>query len=223
MFKKSEFTKKQYKSGEVGKYLGLTPTTIRTYANDGRLKFTRTEKNYRVMIKEDLVEYLDQKGLIVDDTQEFKRDIIYARVSSQRQKTKGDLDRQVLNIIENSISYNLKSPIIFKEVGSGLNDSRKELSKIIDMVLDNKVNRIFIMYKDRLTRFGFDYLNKICKHYKVEIIIISDDLKDKTVQEELGEDMFSLIASFSGKLYGMRSSTRKKINKELEKLTIIQD
>lgn len=89
---------------------------------------------------------------------------------------------------------------------------RKELNKLLTLIFENKVNRIFINYKDRLARFGFNYLKKICANHNVEIIIISNDTKNKTVQDELMEDMFSLIESFSGKLHEMRSSKVKKIN-----------
>ena len=68
-------------------------------------------------------------------------------------------------------------------------------------------------YKDRLTRFGFHYLETICLAHDSNIIVIKDKWSEKSVQEELVEDMMSLIASFSGKLYGMRSG-KNKIRKE---------
>ena len=131
-------------------------------------------------------------------------------------KIYGDLDRQVEKISTFAISKNPINFLIFKELGSGLNDNGKQLLKIINMVENNEINRIFILYKDRLTRFGFNYLSTLCKTHNVEIIIVSTEQNDKSIQEELVEDIISIIHSFSGKLYGLRKSVKTKINEELE-------
>lgn len=90
------------------------------------------------------------------------------------------------------------------DVGSGLNEKRKNFSKLINMVLNNKVYRIFILYKDRLTRFGFYQLNQICNFCGTKIIILSKDDTEQSMEEELAEDIISIIHNFSRKLYGMR-------------------
>ena len=72
------------------------------------------------------------------------------------------------------------------------------------MLLNNKVDRIFILYKDRLARFGFYQLNQICIFCGTKIIILSEDDTEQSIEEELAEDIISIIYSFSGKLYGMR-------------------
>ena len=77
------------------------------------------------------------------------------------------------------------------------------------MVENNEANRVFVTYRDRLTRFGFHYLEAMFKSHGVEIVVVKDQEKEKPVQEELVEDMMSLIASFSGKLYGLRSKKNK--------------
>ena len=82
------------------------------------------------------------------------------------------------------------------------------------MVLDHKVSRVFVTYKDRLTRFGFHYLETVFEHEGVPIIVIRDMAHERSVQEELVEDMMALIASFSGKLYGLRSGKNKKKQKD---------
>lgn len=78
------------------------------------------------------------------------------------------------------------------------------------------MNRIFISYKDRLTRFGFNYIKQICDFNNVEIIIMSDDQEDKSLEFELAEDIISIIHSFSGKLYGLRKDVKSKVAKELD-------
>lgn len=104
---------------------------------------------------------------------------------------------------------NLINPLILREVGSGLNDKRTQLQKLLKMAASNEVRNVYVTYKDRLTRFGYHYLETMFLAHNVNIIVVKDENADKSVQEELVEDMMSLIASFSGKLYGMRSRKNK--------------
>ena len=83
------------------------------------------------------------------------------------------------------------------------------------MVMNDEIDRIFILYKDRLTRFGFNYLEQICNKFGTKIIVISEEIQEKSIQEELAEDIISIIHSFSGKLYGMRNKIKEKLEKEL--------
>lgn len=190
------------------KILGVSYATIKNYDKNGKLKFNRTETGRRVVFREDLLEYLDNAGILYKDMDFDKRDVIYARVSSSEQKAKGDLDRQVTFLLENV--DDLYKPIVLKEAGSGLNDKRPKIQELIRLVLDGKVNRVFVTYKDRLTRFGYHYLETIFSYHGVSITVVKDEDKEKSVEEELVEDMMSLIASFSGKLYGLRSGKNRK-------------
>lgn len=208
MYRVSDFKKSVYKTGEVAEILGVTTKTIQNYDKDGKLIVKRTEGNRRCIFKEDLLKFLSDKGLLYNDEKDTRYDVIYARVSSNDQKIHGDLDRQVLFLIDNVKS--LHSPIILKEVGSGLNDKRVQLQKLLRMVCNNEVGTIYITYKDRLTRFGFNYLKTIFELHGTSIEVIKDGQENKTVQTELVEDMMSLIASFSGKLYGLRSGKNKR-------------
>ena len=209
MYRVSDFGKNSYKLHEVAEILGVTTKTIRNYDRDGKLKTCRTEGNHRIVMRDDLIEFLTEKGLILDDTASQRKDVIYARVSSHDQKRGGDLDRQALFLAENV--EGLVNPVILKEVGSGLNDKRVQLQKLLKMVCNDEVRNVYVTYKDRLTRFGYHYLETMFLSHNVNIIVVKDSHAEKSVQEELVEDMMSLIASFSGKLYGMRS---KKIKTE---------
>ena len=206
MYKRSDFTKPAYKTAEIMEILNISYSTIKNYDKQGKLPIQRTETGRRVVLKEDLLNYLDSLKMLIHDDKTTKHDVIYARVSSNEQKTKGDLDRQAMFLMENC--HDLQKPIILKEVGSGLNDKRKKIQELIRMVEDNEVNRVFVTYRDRLTRFGFHYLESMFKAHGVEIVVKDKD-KKKSVQEELVEDMMALIAFFSGKLYGMRSKKNK--------------
>ena len=208
MYKASDFKKQVYKTGEVAQILGVTVKTVQNYDRDGKLMFSRSQGNRRNILREDLLRFLEERGILYNDTAAGKRDVIYARVSSHDQKKHGDLDRQALFLAEH-IS-DLQNPIILKEVGSGLNDNRKYLQKLLWMVSRNEVRNVYVTYKDRLTRFGFRYLETMFSAHGVKIIVVRDLSSGRSVQEELVEDMMSLIASFSGKLYGMRSHREKK-------------
>ena len=89
-----------------------------------------------------------------------------------------------------------------------MNDNRKQLQKLLGMVCRGEVRNVYVTYKDRLTRFGFRYLETVFSAHGTAIIVVRDEKEEKSVQEELVEDMMSLIASFSGKLYGMRSKKK---------------
>lgn len=117
--------------------------------------------------------------MLYEDESLSKRDVIYTRVSTYGQQKQGDLDRQSDYILSNR--DDLKNVLILKELGSGLNSKRKKLLKLIDMILNDEVNRIFITYKERLTRFGFEYIESICNHHNVEIVIMQSEQDNKSV------------------------------------------
>lgn len=122
MLKLSDINKEIYKPGDVAKILGVTIRTVQNYDEQGILKFERNNKQRRFISRENLVKYLLENDFVYDDENLNKKDVVYARVSSNEQKQKGDLDRQALYIIENI--PNLQNVVVMKEVGSGLNDKR---------------------------------------------------------------------------------------------------
>ena len=210
MYEASDFTKPMYRVSEVADILGVSTKTIRRWDSEGKLCTKRTEGNQRIIMREDLIKYLINKKMYYQPIDTERRDIIYARVSSNDQKKNGDLDRQALFLVENV--KDLKAPMILKEVGSGLNDKRKNIQKLIKMVCNNEVRNIYVTYRDRLTRFGFNYLQSLCEAHGTNIIVVKDIGALKSVEDELTEDIMALMASFSGKLYGM-CSRNKKISK----------
>ena len=213
MIKKSTLTKEYYKTGELAKMIGKNTRTVQNYCTKGYINSIIIPSGKRIISQDEVIKYLKKSKLLYED--DNKIDLIYARVSTNKQKNRGDLDRQVEYITKKIISMNPKNLKIFSEVGSGLNDNRKELKKVLAMVMNDEVDRIFILYKDRLTRFGFNYLEQICDKFGTKIIVISKEIEDKSIDEELAEDIISIIHSFSGKLYGMRNTIKEKLDKEL--------
>ena len=213
MIKKSELTKEYYKTGELAKMIGKQTRTVQSYCIKGDINSIIIPSGKRIISRDEVIKYLRSSNLLYED--DNKIDLIYARVSTNEKKNRGDLDRQINYIIREIIAKNPKNLKVFSEVGSGLNDNRTELKKLLDMVMNDEVDRIFILYKDRLTRFGFNYLEQICNKFGTKIIVISEEIQEKSIQEELAEDIISIIHSFSSKLYGMRNKIKEKIDKEL--------
>lgn len=197
LIKQSELTKEQYTIGEVAAFLNINVKTIQRWDREGIFKCERTHTNRRVINRDNLIAVLNDRGMLFNDINSSKIDVIYARVSSNKQKAKGDLDRQVMFLV-NSIS-DLKNPLILSEVGSGLNDKREKLNQLLNMVLQDKVDRVFVTSRDRLARFGFHYLEKVCSYHNVKIIVVKDTNEEESIQKELTEDMMALTAYFSSK------------------------
>ena len=216
MFKTSDFTKDFYRTGEVAKMLKVKPITVARHEEKGLITFERTETGRRVITKENLINYFRNRSLLVEDS--TRKDIVYARVSTHKQSERGDLDRQVEKVLAFMATKNPSNVEIIKEVGSGLNDNRKNFNKLLTAILRGEVQRVFVSYKDRLTRFGFKYVETVCKHAETEIVVVSSEDKEKSIQEELAEDLCAIIHSFSGKLYGLRKSTKRKLDDKVKKL-----
>lgn len=196
MFHKTDILAKElYKPGEVGKLLSLSSHSIIKYCNRGIISCVRNHNNHRRITAEEVCRYLDTQGLLLDDTDVGKSDVIYARVSTHKQAKRGDLERQIERIKLFAVDHNVSNLIVKKDIASGLNDNRKQLLSLLSMVREGKVNRIFILYKDRLTRFGFNYLKQICDFHYVEIVVVSDEENTKSQAEELAEDIATLTAS----------------------------
>ena len=190
-FTRENINKNYYTTGEIADLFQVSTKTIQKWDNKGILKFERSPTNRRVLPKETLIEYLKSKNMFYEDETLSKRDVIYARVSTSKQQKQGDLDRQVDYIL--SDRADLKNVLIFKEVKSSFDRKRKELLKLINMILNDEVNRIFITHKERLVGLGFEYIEAICKHHDVEIITIQSEQDNKSVKQELTEDIKNLL------------------------------
>lgn len=158
----------------------------------------------------------------IDSFEDFqpkqKQNIIYARVSSAKQAD--DLSRQIEIVKSYAISNGVKIDKIYKDIASGMNENRKEFNLMLREIFAGNVDKLFISYKDRLTRFGFDYFKNIFSEFGVEIVVL-DELEETNsdFQKELANDLISIIHHFSIKLY---SNRRKKL-KEIEKLIEPED
>lgn len=162
------------------------------------------------------VKKLFDKTLLIEDKNEEKEKFvaIYARVSTQKQKQ--DLENQIKFLREYSISNGLNPKYQFDDIASGMNENRKGLNNLINEIIDGNVSKVIISHKDRLTRFGFGYLENLFNRFGTSIEIVN--LEDtKSFQEELTEDLIAIIHHFSMKFYGKRKNDCKKFEEELNK------
>ena len=195
VFTNKDLYKNSYSLGEVSKFLSMHPKTLQKKDREGVIKFERTPTNRRFLTREKLIKLLEENNLFFDDSKLIKHDIIYARVSKQKQF--GELEQQVEVILKHN--HNLQNPIILKEIGSGLNEQRPKLQQLLKMVLNNEVNKIYITYKDRLTIFGFNYLKYIFEEFGVEIITLYEDNYENIVEKEKIEKFIEELTNESNR------------------------
>ena len=213
MIRLSQLSKEIYRPKDIAFFVGVTTRTLQNWESERKLDFRRNpETNRRFLTKTDVIALLKERDLLVDDCTDVRRDVVYARVLSHDQKNHGDLDRQIRFLIDQN--NDLQNVLVLSEVSSSLNDNRKRLQQLLKMVMNDEVNRIFVTYKDRLTRFGFHYIETMCQEKGVEIVVMNQKTEKLSVEQELTEDLMALVASFSGKLYGLRSKNHhlSKIN-----------
>jgi len=199
---------RSYAIGEFAEELGVHPETIKRWCRSDDLNYTRTPGGDRRIPHRELLR-LAGHGRPQD------RVALYSRVSSHGQKDNGDLARQLDRLRDYAHDNGWSVETTYTDVGSSLNEDRRGLNQLLDDVQDSDYGRILITYEDRFTRFGFSYLERLLDHHGVTITVIEDET-DKTAQEELVDDLIKLVASFSGKLYGMRSNKKRQVVSAVE-------
>jgi excisionase family DNA binding protein len=192
---------------EACELLGVHIKTLQKWDREGKIKCVRTIGGKRRVPESEIKRILGIKD------KEQRKIIGYVRVSSNTQKD--DLERQIdmIKSYARDLNWNVE---ILKDIGSGLNEKRKNYKKLLKMVINREVEKVIITYSDRLTRFGFETLKEFFKSYGTEIIVINK--KYRTPQEELVEDLITIISHFAGKLYGMRSHKYKKLTKTIQEI-----
>jgi len=215
-FKLSTFSSPSMLSiGQAARFLGVSRVSLRRWDRAGILKAYRTPGKHRRYSLE-VLRHFYKKGAIHPESSPINRHILcYARVSGHKQKEKGDLNRQIEKLYQVAVQAGDSEPIMIKDVGSGLNSSRSGLKQVFRYVRNGIITKIIISYKDRLTRFGFNYIEEYCHLFGVPIIEVAQT-HQKSVQQSLVDDMMTLIACFSGKLYGMRSKKARAYKSKIK-------
>ena len=197
---------KLYTLKEAKKLLGVTTRTIQRWDKDGKIRVVRTIGGRRRIPESEIKRILGLKeGRVV---------VGYARVSSTTQKD--DLERQKQSIQDYAVKMGHREIQILTDIGSGLNENRRSFLKLLELVAERKVSRVIIAYEDRLTRFGFETLRKMFQAFGTSIEVINQE--ERTPQEELVEDLITIVSHFAGKLYGMRSHKYREVVGGVKKL-----
>ena len=183
------------KINEMAKRLGVSIKTLQRWDREGILVAKRTPTDRRYYTEDQYLEYI---GLA---SKSKRKTIAYARVSSVNQKD--DLQNQI-SFIRNHV--NAKGEVldaVVEDIGSGLNYNRKNWNNLLlNQIPKGEIEKIYITYKDRFVRFGFDWFERFCNHYDCEVIVINNP--DTSPQKELIDDLISIIHAFSCRIYGLQ-------------------
>jgi putative resolvase len=199
---------RSYSVGEFADELGVHRQTVKRWCRDDEIDYTRTPGGSRRIPRRELLR-------LSGDARPTDYVALYGRGSSHSQKENGDLDRQIERLRDYAHDHGWTVETMYTDLGSGLNEDRRGLNSLLDDVQDAEYGRVLVTYEDRLTRFGFSYLERYFDCYGVTITVIEDET-DKSAQGELVDDLIKLVASFSGKLYGMRSSKKQQVVNTVE-------
>lgn len=187
------------KPKEMAERLGVTVRTLQIWDKKGILKAYRTPTNRRYYTEEQYLEYTGQP------LQNKRLNVAYARVSNNSQKD--DLKNQISFIRQ---YVNAKGVILddtITEIGSGLDYNRKKWNKLLEKVMQNEIDTIYITYKDRFVRFGYEWFERLCKMHDTKIVVLNNVETSPT--QEIIDDMVSIVHVFSGRLSGLRKYKTK--------------
>lgn len=186
-----------YNITQAAKYLGFKVKTLQKWDRERRLiPAFRTKTNRRVYTQSQLDEFI---GLRTQDTR--TRIIAYCRVSSTAQEP--DLANQLEVMKAYCIKAGLSEVEYVSEIGGGLNFERKKFLEIMDAVERYEVKMLIIAHKDRLARFGFEYFRHFLAKHNCELVILNDE--KMSPEQEMAEDLMTIIHCFSSRLYGLRN------------------
>jgi putative resolvase len=184
-----------YSPKQFGALIGKSVLTLQRWDRAGILTAHRTPTNRRYYTHEQYLEYRGLKAKGGGAT------LVYARVSSQSQKP--DLQNQVAALRAYCQAHDLKVDEWIEEVGSGLNYQRKQFNRLMEEIELGRVRRLVIAHKDRLVRFGVEWFAAFCERHGTDLIIVNGDTLSP--EQELVQDLLSIVHVFSARLYGLRS------------------
>ena len=186
--------------GVAARYLGLHPITVRRWIDAGKLHAVQIGREARIPMTE--IERLlgeQPTGSVV----------LYGRVSGHGQQA--ELDQQIERLQAWARQERAGRDVeVITDIGSGLNANRKGLQRLIRKAQERRMVEVVVTYRDRLSRFGVEYLEALFLTCSVRLTVLND--KDEVPPEqELTNDLIALVVSFSGRLYGRRSHQQREI------------
>ena len=192
--------------GKFAKKAGVHPETLKRLEKKGSLVPSyKSEAGTRYYDSSQLSYFRNKKD---DNT---KLTVGYCRVSTRQQSN--DLEKQVENVKGYMIAKGYEFDII-TDIGSGINYNKKGLLNLLEQINDQEIERVVVLYKDRLVRFGFELIEHLCEINNVELVVI--DHTEKSKEEELTDDLIQIVTVFANRLYGSRSKKTKNLLKEVK-------
>jgi excisionase family DNA binding protein len=186
---------------EFAKLLGVSRVTVVKWIKSGRIVAYNVHGKWRIPYSE--VER------VLRGVQRVRRVAIYARVSSNTQKN--DLETQVESL-KLWVSKNFPNAeyVVVTDIASGLNEDRRGLRKLIELAKRREIQAVVVAYRDRLTRFGFEYLKTLFNTLGVDVYVAFQE-EPKDYMQELVEDFIEIVTSFTSRIYGKRSRRYKEV------------
>ena len=173
------------KLSQYAQKIGVTWRTAYSYFKAGSIPGAYPLPSGTIIVPDDVIE----------DGEEHV--VVYARVSSAENKS--NLESQADRVVQFCNARGWQVHEVVKECASGLNDSRPKLQKILKT---RKATKIVTEHKDRLTRFGFEYIKALFPECEIIVVNVSED------KDDLMQDFVSLVTSFCARLYGQRRTKR---------------
>ena len=207
IFKTKEHNQAFVGVAEAARICGMHPHTLRKYANEGKIKGYKTPSGQTKFNRSYLEEMCDCVTVIKKVPSIEKTNYVYTRVSSKKQVD--DLKRQVDFITTRRPEYNTYTTL--SDVASGINYKRKGLETILDACIQGTIGELVIAHRDRLCRFGFELIRLFVDKSGGKITVL-DDERNKSSEQELSEDLLSIIHIYSCRQMGNRSYKNKQTN-----------
>ena len=189
------------KPRDMSQKIGVSVRTLQKWDKAGILKAYRTPTNRRYYTEAQYLQYIGKK----DDNQSDRKVVAYARVSTYNQKD--DLKNQLSFIRQFANANGVIIDEAISDIGSGLNYNRKKWNQLLDQVMQDQISTIYITYKDRFIRFGYEWFERLCNRHGTKIVVLNSP--DTSPDKEMVEDLVSIIHMFSCRLYGLRKYKKK--------------
>ena len=201
---------------EASIYTGLDRQTLRKMFDLSQINGFKTPKGSRRFDKSSIqklcynIPISESSGTGTTEIQEFptRRNFLYARVSTKKQV--GDLSRQ----IEFLKRPEYANHIVIQDIGSGINFKRKGLKTILDSCLQRTIGELVIAHRDRLCRFGFELIQYLVETAGGSIKVLDCD-KNTSTEDDLSQDLLSIIHIFNCRQMGKRSYQKKNQSKQI--------
>lgn len=198
--------KEEYVAGSIiVKKYGVSTASLHRWEEEGKLSCIRLPGGKRLYSKS------DTEKLFSKPIEEKKKIILYARVSSEKQK--GDLERQIQILKEETKNWDE----IIKDIGSGLNWKRKGFTRLLDQVYSGSVEKVIVAHKDRLCRFAAELVEWIFEKTSTKLVVLSSERQSHTEQEELADDIIAVTTVFVARHNGLRAAENRRKRKEMDR------